>query len=203
MWRVGPYRIRRHVVTGDYEVLLGKKVVFTNLSKWGLVQTREDCRALLEEGQQEQREADRRAELHRARKLEQEERERLYLRQLPNTACRKCGAPTVEAFTEQGQRLPLDTAPTPDGDWLVIAQRVPSRSPVIRRATDERTADRYEVHHASCSRRTPLVANNQYCLRLGRGARLTEKAPRRRRAAAPRQRLLVTTAHAEQLELPC
>lgn len=203
MWREGPYRIRRHVVTGDYEALLDGKVAFVRESKWGLAQTRADCRAILDAGQQEQREADRRAEIQRARQLEQEERERLYLRQLPGVACRKCGAPTVEAFTEQGQRLPLDATPTPDGDWLVVAQRVPSHSPVIRRATDERTADRYEVHHASCPKRTPLVTNNQYCLRLGRGARLTEKAPRRRRAAVPRQRLLVTTAHAEQLELPC
>ncbi|MGH1344367.1 MAG: hypothetical protein ACRBN8_22600 [Nannocystales bacterium] len=192
------------MATGDYEVLLGRDVVFTNPAKWGLAQTRLDCRARIDEGQQEQREADRRAELHRARALEQEERERLYLRQLPNTACRKCGAPTAEAFTEQGQRLPLDTTPTPDGDWLVVAQRVPSRSPVIRRATDERTADRYELHHVSCSRRAPSFdRRGQSFLRFGKSARLAELPPRRRARPQARQRLLTTTAHAEQLELPC
>jgi len=35
------------------------------------------------------------------------------------TTCRSCGAPIVWGITDKGRRMPLDSAPDPDGEWTV------------------------------------------------------------------------------------
>lgn len=203
-WREGPYSIERCVFTGKYLVKnADRSLAFERPSDWGLAQTRADCRAIIDAGEQERREAEQRARLHRQREAERLEAERIYLRRVPHTECRKCGTPFVDAFTEGGQRLPLDTEPTTDGHWVVIAQLVHGRSPVIVRATTEPTADRYEIHHATCRRRLPLVdSGGQLNLAIGRWVQLADQRPRRRRTKRPAKQLSLT-AHAEQLEIIC
>lgn len=205
-WRHRGYRIRRHVRTGDYEVLggpgLDRTVHFVVPSKMGLAETRRRIDVIVDAELKAERDRRLAEEARRRREAEQAERERLWLRDLPSTACRKCGTHHVEAVTEQGHRLPLDTDPDPEGHWVVVAQHIRGRTPVIRRATTEPIADRYEIHHASCRRRIPLVdERGQLGLALGRWVQVAEKPRRKRRRPEPRQRSLSLTAHAEQLSL--
>ncbi len=207
MWRHRGHVITRCVFTGDYLVHTGrgadKVEVLRHPGAWGLKQTRADIDAIVDESEKEARAERIREEVARRREAEQAERERLWLRNVPSTQCRKCGAATCDATTEAGQRMALDIDPDPHGSWIVVSQQLRSRQPVIRRATDEPATERYEIHIATCSRRTPSAdRTGQYRLRLGRWVHLSEPSHRKSRRPT-RQLLLTETARYEQLELPC
>lgn len=64
--------------------------------------------------------------------------------------CKSCGASIWWAFTKNGNRIPLDAQPVPDGN-LVVSLREGSRTYVRHVADGEvPAADRYVTHFATC-----------------------------------------------------
>ena len=165
---------------------------------WGVAGVMADLDALAEDEERAERERELAEEARRRRLAEEAERERLWLSRLPSTSCRRCGARHVEALYNGG-RIPLDIDPDEAGDWVVFACQVAGRVPMVRRAEpDEQIADRYEIHHATCTGRPPMAdPSGQYRLRLGRHAARHDRPKRRRKPA----RQLTLRPTPEQLEL--
>jgi len=69
-----------------------------------------------------------------------------------NTVCRSCKAPILWATTKNGESIPLDPDPTPDGNLILMASGVA----LVRAKTDQSTlpgfddAPRYVSHFSTC-----------------------------------------------------
>lgn len=72
------------------------------------------------------------------------------------TACRSCHQPITWTVTLQGNLMPVDATPTPDGNVTLTGRQVPTQrgyAPECSVGTaslfDDGT-DRYMPHHATC-----------------------------------------------------
>lgn len=63
--------------------------------------------------------------------------------------CRSCAAPVLWVTTENGKAMPVDAAPSPDGNLVLDGGTARVVAPLLETA-DERARPHYTSHFATC-----------------------------------------------------
>lgn len=66
------------------------------------------------------------------------------------STCDSCGDQIIWCRTVNNKRMPVDVEPTPDGNLLLSAERVPLATPVSRNGNDGKRL--HKAHFATCRR---------------------------------------------------